>query len=124
MVTDSFLASLWLKNNHMAPLFNIADNTNSWVLISKYKRSRYILMLLSVNYSTFPTYFISTGYISSLAPSLDLCLYNSALLYYYCARASIKVFTYCIEAYLVHLDHIWLCIHLSHNYKILGLSVY
>ena len=45
-VASSFSASLQLINDHVAPVSNIANTENSWVLIGKYKRPYCILILL------------------------------------------------------------------------------
>ena len=47
-VTANSYPSLRLTNNHMAPVFNIADTMNLWVFIDKYKRPHCILILLSL----------------------------------------------------------------------------
>ena len=44
-VAGSFFASLQLTKNHMAPVSNIADTVNPWVLIGKYKRPYCMLTL-------------------------------------------------------------------------------
>ena len=47
MFSGSFSASLQLINDCVAPVSNIANTGNLWVLIIKYKRSCCILMLLN-----------------------------------------------------------------------------
>ena len=48
-VTNSFSTSQQLTNNYIAPVSNIADTKNLWVLLAKYKRPCCILILLSFN---------------------------------------------------------------------------
>ena len=79
MVADSFSASLQLTHNHMESVSNIADTENPWVLIGKNKRPCCTLILLSSDWLTFPTYLMSTSYISFPLPSPDSCLGYSAL---------------------------------------------
>ena len=115
MVAGSFVASLWLTNNHVELVSNITCTANLWVYIDKYKRPRCILMLLNCESSTFSAYRISTGYISFPAPSWILCLYYLASPSYYWVVACRKAFACCGEAYMVHLDSIWLYIQFFYN---------
>ena len=73
-VAGSFSASLQLANDCMALMSNIANTENLWVLIGKYKRPCYVVMLLNSGLSTFPNYLISTGYISFAVPYPGSCL--------------------------------------------------
>ena len=91
MVAGSFSARLQITNDHVAPVSNIADTSNSWVLIGNYKRLYCVLTLLSFGESTFPAYLISTGYISFLILSLDSCLGYSVFPSYYWAVDSSRV---------------------------------
>ena len=47
VLARSFSASLQITNDHMAPVSNIADTVNLWVLIGKYKRPCCIPIVLS-----------------------------------------------------------------------------
>ena len=62
-------------------------------------------MVLSSIYSTYSVYLISASFVSVPAPSLGLYLYYLTLLSYYYAEIPSKVFAYCTEAYMVHLDN-------------------
>ena len=46
-VGNSFSAGLHLINDCKAPVSNIADTGNPWILIGKYKKLHCVLMLLS-----------------------------------------------------------------------------
>ena len=72
-LAGSFAASFQLTNDHIAPVSNIAGTVSLWVWIDKYNRPCCIFMPLNYELSTFPVYFISTGYISFPAPSQSLC---------------------------------------------------
>ena len=47
IVADGFSTSLQLTNNHLDPVSYKADTANLWLLIGKYKRLHYMLVLLS-----------------------------------------------------------------------------
>ena len=66
---------------------------------------------------------MSTDYISILAPSPILCLYYSALLFYYYAGVISKGFAYYTEAFVVHPDNTWQCFQASYNYYMLDVAV-
>ena len=105
IVAGSFFASLQLTNNYMAPVSSIADTENFLVLTGKYKIPHCILMLLSLGYSTFSAYIISTGYVSFPIFSTGLCLDYSVLPFCYWVLASKKVFARCTGAYIMHPDN-------------------
>ena len=117
MVAGSFAASLWLTNNRVVPVSNMAGIANLWVWTDKYNRLCYIFALLNCELSAFPTYLMSADYISFPVPSQSLCQYYLALPFYYWVVASSKVFTCCIVAYVVLLDSTWQYVLSSHNYN-------
>ena len=104
-IAGRFFASLQLTNNCVEPVSSIADITNPWILIGKYKRLYCILILLNSGWPTFPTYLMSTGYISIPVLSPGSCLGYSALPSYYWDIASCPLFTYCTRTYMVDPDN-------------------
>ena len=77
-IAGSFAANFQLTNDHIAPVSSIAGAANPWVYTDKYNRPCCICMLLNDDLSTFPTYLMSTGCISSLI-LLCICAYITEL---------------------------------------------
>ena len=66
-IAGSFVANLWLMNDHIAPVSSIAGTANPWMYTDKYKRPHWICTLLSDGLSTLPlTFCLLTASVSLL----------------------------------------------------------